>query len=131
MKPEDTKLNFIPMDYYCPSLQNQLNRRICKKCNLYFASIKNVTNHNKLMHNKKNADKSLIACEESEKSDNDTTIPISSDNFLTASEEKQTTLLGDGNNLSDKETEQNESNNDSIPIIQNIENWITNPWTED
>lgn len=29
----------IPYDLYCPSVQNQMEKRICKKCNLYHSSI--------------------------------------------------------------------------------------------
>lgn len=35
----------LPFDYYCSSVQDQLARRICKKCGLYFPSQVALKNH--------------------------------------------------------------------------------------
>ncbi|CAF1269054.1 unnamed protein product, partial [Didymodactylos carnosus] len=43
------KLNVIPFDYYCSSVQQDIERRICKHCDLYFPSIAAVNRH-KIIH---------------------------------------------------------------------------------
>lgn len=35
----------IPFDYYCPSIRDQLAKRICRHCGLYFASQSAVKRH--------------------------------------------------------------------------------------
>lgn len=43
----------LPYDYFCPSVMQQLDNRICKKCNLYHASKKSMMNHAKSVHSVK------------------------------------------------------------------------------
>lgn len=46
--------NIRPYDFHCPSVQSQLNDRVCKKCGLYFASKKLANSHAKQLHATKN-----------------------------------------------------------------------------
>ncbi|CAF1529023.1 unnamed protein product, partial [Didymodactylos carnosus] len=49
----------MPYDCYLPSVQENLPKRICEKCNLYFPSAASVTRHKKL-HSAKYIQKQLI-----------------------------------------------------------------------
>ena len=43
----------IPYDYRCPAAQNIMERRLCSKCGLYLASIKEVSLHEQMHKNQK------------------------------------------------------------------------------
>ena len=45
-------------DYSCSAAQEVINQRICSSCGMYFASIKEVTIHNKALHNARSANQS-------------------------------------------------------------------------
>ena len=48
----------IPYDYSCPAAQNIMERRLCSKCELYLASIKELSLHEQM--NKKQRQRHLI-----------------------------------------------------------------------
>ncbi|XP_041371065.1 uncharacterized protein LOC121384651 [Gigantopelta aegis] len=53
--PTRTKNKFakgLPYDFACPSLQSELQKRICDRCGLYHASIKSMTSHSRMCRNK-------------------------------------------------------------------------------
>ena len=109
MKPVDTQFQFIPYDYYCPSVHSKLNKRICKKCNIYFATVKALTHHNKLMHKKK----------------------VSSGDALSkVVESNSKSQLEDSDDEEENKKTQLDVDNDTVPVIDNLEEWITCPWTE-
>lgn len=108
MKPVDEKLKFIPFDYYCPSVHTQISRRVCKECQMYFASIKSLTAHKKCMHKRKKRE--IISRN------------ITDSEFSEPEEFEH----------QDIEQENQEFGIDTtLPVIRNIEEWISNPWTSE
>ena len=47
---EPTSDFFKPFDYYCPSVRDQLSKRICQTCSFYIANLTAIKNHKKLHH---------------------------------------------------------------------------------
>lgn len=47
------KYNLMPYNYCYPGAQKQLERKICKICQIFFATIKSLTTHRKIVHPKK------------------------------------------------------------------------------
>ena len=45
----------MPYDFFCPSLQQDLEKRTCKHCGLYFTSQKCTLEHEKRVHGKASA----------------------------------------------------------------------------
>ncbi len=43
-----SKYQVLPFDYYCPSVQDKLAKRICKNCGLYFSTAFAMNSHRKL-----------------------------------------------------------------------------------
>lgn len=107
LKPKDEKWKFIPFDFYCPSVHTQLARRVCKECKLYFASIKSATAHKKIMHKKKKSE--ILTLEN----------VIDSD----SSEELEHEII--------KQEYQGSDDGTSLSVIENIEEWIASPWTDE
>lgn len=103
MKPTPhPKYNFMPYGYYYPSAQKQLGRKICKICQIYFATIKSLTTHKKIAHLKKK--KNLVDDESTD---------------LESEEDFENTTIQPADYL-----------NDAIPVIRDMDAWLRNPWTE-
>ena len=52
VQPDLNGLKTMPYDYYCPTLQNKLEARTYKNCEVYFASKKSLEAHIKILHPK-------------------------------------------------------------------------------
>lgn len=102
MEPVDCSMKFIPFDYYCQSVQSLLKRKMCEECCVYFATIKSLTAHNQIKH-KKNKKSVMDIKKISEACDD-----LDEQSFASDLREEETT----------------------IPIVDNIEDWLKNPWTE-
>ncbi|XP_071575574.1 uncharacterized protein [Temnothorax nylanderi] len=115
-----------PYDFYCPTVQTQLNKRTCPTCGLYFASNKNVKSHCQLVHK--------YQCARTEKLQ-----PIK----LIRRRAGQSLCLTPytNNNVYDIEwyeddeidverlEEPEEQNNEPvIPVINSISDWLVSPW---
>ena len=64
----------IPYDYSCPAAQNIMEKRLCSKCGLYLASIKEVSLHEQ-MHKKQKTTPSDIPSEPPAKQSAETVLP--------------------------------------------------------
>ncbi|CAF1397769.1 unnamed protein product, partial [Didymodactylos carnosus] len=60
-------LDVIPFDYYCPSVQQDIDRRVCQKCYLYFPSIAALNRHKKIHTDKFSKQQQLSADLDSDK----------------------------------------------------------------
>lgn len=132
---EDTKFKQPPYDYFCPSVQSQLAERICKSCDLYFASKKSLAKHIKDLH--KNQERAISTrvrvkkrlaakrCEERlciignyEDSENDDAEWLDEEDILLDSNADSEQILGGDSVVGTLE-------------VGNLKEWLINPWTED
>lgn len=114
MTPRDKHFSFIPYDFYCPSVQGQLKRKICNICSLYFATIKSLTSHKKEVHKKEGR----------------------TNTKLTASPEQSAVENASDLDVDDTENDSEPCNNginndDRIYVIDNLNKFLESPWVED
>lgn len=112
---------------HCPSVANKLKDRTCSKCHLYFASKKAVSIHLKSYHQNDDATCSRIR-------------PI---NVISRRNDEVLCLLGseDGEDIEWIDVDDivatentdvllaNEDSDSSIPVIENLQEFISSPWT--
>lgn len=132
LRPIQKQFPTLPHDFYCPSVQSELENRVCKYCGFYTSSKKGAMKHRKAMHPKGE--------------------PLQTSRIqprrVIARRQKEVLCLLDApfgeevewvvvENLED--SFQNEENSDQItssqetqiPIISSIKDWLCTPWTED
>lgn len=123
----------MPYDYYCPTVGEQLSGPVCKTCGLYFASKKGAISHMKLLGHSINKAKAKSR--------------INSKLILkTRGSEKLCILLDENGEENDSEWIESEhleienesddcsiqnviSDQPSIPVINSIDDWLTNPFS--
>lgn len=125
----------MPYDFFCPTVQSQLDNRICSTCGLYFATKKAASAHMKALKHKLSAkekkSKKLVSIEAQRK-----------DEMLCIFQEENTGCknsdwcfeseieIEDVQNCVDRRNNTCETDS-SIPVINSMEEWLQNPWSTD
>lgn len=123
--------NCIPYDFNCPTVQQDINDRICAKCKLYFASKKMLRCHMKsLNHSAPRSQRKLKP---------ECIVTQREGEFLCVIRDEATGANDsewipkkyvDTENICFK-TSNADQEERAIPLIKNMKNWLTNPWIED
>lgn len=124
----------MPYDFYCPTVQTQLQGRVCSICGLYFATKKAVKSHVKNLKHTMRAQfkrKNLISIEAERDAEflcvvkDDRT--GEKDAEWIEKDDMAEELIGNEVNVN---YETNGVQEISMPIIQSLSEWVENPWTD-
>lgn len=127
IKPRSVVFKKLPYDLYCPSLQKVLKDRVCTECCLYFASKKGVAAHEKALHRKqRSVPKTKI---------NKVVTKIKKEVLCVTEQSPDQATWLDEDEISIEMFKEldttNASHEQSIVLIENLEDWLVSPWTEE
>lgn len=125
--------NEVPYDCYCPTIHTQLYDRMCTVCHLYFATKDSLKNHLKAkLHSQSEINmvcsrvrpKLILKINKSQEA-----LCILQDNIT---EEESAEWIDveemDASDISEFEYSNNKENT-AWPAIENLQEWLSSPWT--
>ena len=135
----------VPYDLYLPSVQDKLEKRICKRCGKYHATLKSLSHHKKVCKRKKQSQQSsrrrniidFIDVED------EVMIPAPpeahvhvSDELLSTSEvedseEEEDEVLHESNMIHPRPMFAVARSDSFVEAITNLREWVKSPWIED
>ena len=125
------RLTSVPYDFYCPSIQDQLLKRICKKCGHYFGSQQRMKDQYSNLH--LHADRI--------KEETEPTPPLRRSarilkrregELLVEVRDQETGEAIEVEWMQDEEAPGDSGEeNEELPSIESLSEWLSSPWTEE
>lgn len=123
---KDGELDNLPYDFHCATVQGHIEDRKCPFCDIYFASLKNVKEHRKVVHPKQRV-----------KSNSKTTatriIKRRDDEVLCVVKESQDVEWVENEDViveSPDPSQESDKKDEDLPIINSIEGWLKCEWED-
>ncbi|KAL7287658.1 hypothetical protein TKK_0018299 [Trichogramma kaykai] len=126
----DPTFKNLPYDYHCSTVQDILQDRICPFCGLYFASLKNVKEHRKIIHPAQRIAKKILKKTATRiiKRRNDEVLCVVDNND--AQDIEWLAIEEVINADSFLPSQESEVNTEDLPIIESIKDWLKCDWEE-
>ena len=121
----------VPYDAFFPSLKDRIEKRCCKNCGKYHATLKSLAHHKKLCKRKKLQGRPAFIIED-DSSDDDSSNQVVTLNSVSSDEaesEEEEDISGDIVSMRPKFSV---AVPDSfVDTILDLKEWLRNPWTDD